>query len=135
MKKTLYFFVTILIIVSCNTKKDATNSPLFVMNEIKKAVEIGDTKTMTTHFCKKNASIINTFNTISILVAGNKGSFVVDLIKKKLTETHQLNFDNYEFKNEKINDNRATIESYNIKKEKTSTFDFVKEEGMWKLCL
>jgi hypothetical protein len=123
-----------LVIASCTKKKDATNSPLFVLEQIKKDIEAGDLKKMSSNFCAADAKKFNTTSGIGELIFGSRGKALIDLLKRILFESHQLNFDNIAFKNETISDNTATVEVYNTKKEKTRTLHFVKEGDNWKLC-
>ncbi len=132
MKNILLIFTIVLI--SCNLKKDETNSPIFVLEQMKKNIEAGDTKILITHFCEKDAKKIQIGNTVAGVLLGQKGKFISDLIKKKLLESHQINFDNISFENEKITNNTATVESFNSKKEKTKTLHFIKENNIWKMC-
>jgi hypothetical protein len=122
------------LLISCSKKKDASNSPLFVLEQIKKEVEAGDLKTMSTHFCAADAKKFNTASGIGELILGSRGKALIDLLKRKLFESHQLNFDNIQFKNEHIDGNTATVDAYNTKKEKTRTFHFAKEADTWKMC-
>jgi hypothetical protein len=98
-------------------------------------VEAADTKALSTLLCKKDQNIINAVNTIGGAASGTVGKFVANLIKKQLANSHQLNFDNVRFRNEKISDNSATLESTNSKTGKQRIHHFVKEDGVWRLCI
>ncbi len=132
-----FFFVCIIIVLfafSCNTKKDATNSPLFVMEMIKTNAQNGDLKKVAEGFCDKDKRKLNTISTVSELLLGGRAKAILGLIKTHLLQNHQLDFDNMDFKNEKINKETATIEAYNKSNVKIKTFNFTKENGTWKMC-
>lgn len=119
---------------SCTTKKDASNSPVFVLEQIKKNIEDGDSKLLLTHLCEKDAQKFKTANSVGEIVFGTTGKAIADLLKKKLADSHQLSFENITFNNEKITGNTATVDAYNTKKEKTKIYHFIKENDVWKIC-
>jgi hypothetical protein len=137
MKNKVMPFIVLLtsiFIVSCTQKKDATNSPLFVMELIKGNAQNGDLKLVAENFCDKDKRKLNTISTVSELLLGGRAKAILGLIKTHLLQNHQLDFDNMEFKNEKVNKEDATIEAYNKSNVKIKTFNFTKENGTWKMC-
>jgi Domain of unknown function (DUF4878) len=137
-KKNRYLIIVILctttFFVSCTKKKDATNSPSFVLELIKTNAQNGDLKLVAENFCDKDKRKLNTISTVGELLLGGIAKAILGLIKTHLLQNHQLDFDNMEFKNETINNSEATIEAYNKSKVKVKTFHFTKENDTWKMC-
>jgi hypothetical protein len=130
-----FFFCAFLFFFSsCTHTKDATNSPLFVLEQVKTAAEKADWKELTSHFCDKDKKKLETASTLGDLILGVRGKALVSIIKKQLFKIQEIDLENVVFKNEHIAGVAATVDVLNMKNEKTRTISFIKENGIWKIC-
>ena len=114
--------------------KDATNSPLYVLQQMKANVQSGDVTGLANNMCDRDRKKLNTAYKVSQLLLGSRGKVISEFLSNHLFKNNELRFENIEFKDEKIDGETATVAAYNQKKEKTKIFNFVKEGNIWKMC-
>ena len=133
IKIALFIFSILAISIGCNTKKDATNSPSFVLEQLKEQTQAGNIKEISKLLCEKDSKKLRNAYTIASIALGNRTDAIIEFAKNHLNNAFLFNQDGVTISNETVIQNQATITATKMG-EKEKTFHFIKENNEWKLC-
>jgi Domain of unknown function (DUF4878) len=136
MKK--YFLSTLLlviIVVTQSCKSGGGSSPTAAIKLMAADVKDGDFKAMGKHMCSADAKMMDQLTSMIEGMAKLAGKDIKELMKEQMAKNKDFNFTDVEFKNEKITGDKATVDAYSKKEDKTETINFTKESGAWKICM
>ncbi len=130
MKNLLITFCLFTIFTTIYCCKSATDSPKGTVIEMGKAMKEFEFKNMLPFMCKENREKME-----KILPEMEKfGGLMKGMLKTQMEKFNVTDKSKYEFVNENITGNTATLDIKNKLENKTNTLHFVREDNKWLFC-
>jgi hypothetical protein len=136
MKK--YFLGTLIlasIMLTQSCKSGGANTPTGTLKSMAADAKQGDFKAMVKNFCKADAAFMESMMPMMEMAAKASGKSMKDLMKESMEKNGDLNLNDVEFKNEKVDGDNATIDVFSKKENTTTPMTMKKEGGSWKVCM
>jgi hypothetical protein len=137
MKKLVPGVIALTFIAICFSCKSGGGgaTPTLALKAMAEDAKKGDFKLMVKNMCKKDAEAMNKIISFAETAAKIAGMDIKDVLKKQMEKNNQFNFNDVEFKNEKIDGDKASVDVLKKGETQAQTINFIKEGGNWKICM